>query len=139
MSDLERYVYEHTRRGECQCGGCIDKGDSPDPVGHTINLGFFKVSAEEGDAETFTRLSKAHHGEHCEVDPFDGTDHSYLELGAWIGDQGLAMQYMGLGVLLGIFKLIDPSALGISRSDPLYMQMLGQGFLSIAFEQTSGL
>jgi len=109
MASLVDYVLRHTERGECNCGRCLDRGDKPDPDGHTVDLGFFKVAAN----------------------PLDGGEHNYMQLGGWIGDQGLAMQYMGLGVLLGVFKLLSPSMLGITSDDPMFMQMIGAGFLSI--------
>ena len=45
MESLIDYVLKHTERGECNCGQCLDRGDKPDPVGHTVDLGFFKVAA----------------------------------------------------------------------------------------------
>lgn len=132
MTPLVDYVINHTERGECNCGQCADRGDNPDPDGHTVDLGFFKLAAKNNpDKDTFIRLSEEHHGEFTSCIPTDGGEHNYLELGGWIGDQGLAMQYMGLGVLLGVFNLISPAMLGIDRSDPLFMQMLGGGLLAV--------
>lgn len=136
MTPLVDYVLNHTERGECNCGQCADRGENPDPQGHTIDLGFFKVAAKNNpDKDMFLQLSGAHNGEFGECDPLDGGEHSYMELGGWIGDQGLAMQYMGLGVLLGVFNLLSPAMLGITSDDPLFMQMLGSGFLSIQAER----
>lgn len=132
MTPLVDYVLRHTERGECKCGQCLDRGDNPDPDGHTVDLGFFKVAAKDNpDKETFLRLTSEHLGEFGHCDPFDGSEHNYMELGGWIGDQGIAMQYMGLGVLLGIFNLLSPAMLGITSDDPMFKQMLGAGFLSI--------
>ena len=124
MIDLTKYVYEHTVRGECQCGKCIDRGDAPDPEGHTIDMVFFKVAVRNNPTlEEFKALTVASKdGEFCSVDPFDGWEHSYLELGAWIGDQGMAMLYMALGASLGAFDL-----LGISG--PTATEMAKYGFL----------
>lgn len=112
MSPLVDYVIAHSIRGECQCGKCADGvPDAKDrqPTGHTADLVFFKVAASNNpDQQTFEALVKSHKGEFAEVDPFDGRDHNYLELGAWIGDQGLAMQTMGLGALLGSWTLLTP-------------------------------
>jgi hypothetical protein len=67
---------------------------------------------------------------HC--DPLDGEEHNYLELGGWIGDQGLALQYMGLGVLLGVFKLLSPrTMLGDLITEEMGREMVGTGMLSI--------
>lgn len=111
MSALGDFVRAHTERGECQCGLCIDKGDRPDPEGHTVDMVFFKVAvAGEPNHRDFLRLTRDHEHAFLEppVDPFDGREHNYVELGAWIGDQGLAMQYMALGAHLGLFALLSP-------------------------------
>lgn len=132
MESLIDYVLKHTERGECNCGQCLDRGDKPDPVGHTVDLGFFKVAAKDNpDKETFLELTQKHRGEFGDCDPMDGGEHNYMELGGWIGDQGIAMQYMGLGVLLGVFNLLSPAMLGLTPDDPMFKQMLGMGMLSI--------
>lgn len=121
----------HTERGECKCGKCIDVGSKADPQGHTVDMVFFKVVKRgEPTPEEFMRLSAAHRGDFTSVDPFDGKEHSYLELGAWIGDQGLAMQYMALGCLLGVFTLLSPMTV-LEVEGPLAMQMAQAGYLSI--------
>jgi hypothetical protein len=133
MNGLVKYVIENTIRGECQCGKCIDKGDKPDPIGHTADMIFFKVALQDiPDKEKFVELTKNHKGIFCECNPFDGNEHNYIELGGWIGDQGLAMQYMGLGTLLGVFELRSPiTMLGLKSDDPIVMQMVGIGYLTI--------
>lgn len=133
---IQDYVVRHTIRGECQCGACIDKGTAADPKGHTADMVFFKVAATDSPTtEDFVRLTKSTRGEFADVDPFDGKEHGYIELGGWIGDQGLAMQYMGLGVLLGVFKLLSPDTLlGDSCPPDLRMQMVGAGMLSVMMQ-----
>jgi hypothetical protein len=132
MNGLVKYVTENTIRGECQCGKCIDKGDKPDPIGHTADMIFFKVALQDApDKEEFVKLTEEHIGVFCKVDPFDGNEHNYIELGGWIGDQGLAIQYMGLGTLLGVFELRTPTILGLKSDDPIAMQMVGVGYLTI--------
>lgn len=131
MRPLAKYVYDHTERGECQCGQCIDKGDRPDPIGHTIDMVFFKV-AKVGTPtlEEFRRLTEeSKEGEFCNVDPFDGQEHNFMELGGWLGDQGLAMLYMALGASLDAFDLLSPAMLGLDG--PMAMQMAQAGMLSI--------
>ena len=130
MNDLAKYVYAHTERGECRCGKCCDTTGRPDPQGHTIDMVFFKVAVTNAPTkEEFIQLTKDHRGEFGEVNPIDGGDHNYMELGGWIGDQGLAMQYMALGVTLGVFTLLSPAMLGLDSSTAL--KMAGMGMLSI--------
>ena len=127
MNALAKYVYDHTERGECKCGKCADVGDSPDPTGHTIDMVFFKVAvADNASLEKFKELTEDNkEGDFCSVDPFDGKEHNYQELGAWIGDQGLAMLYMALGVRLGAFKLLSPALLGATGPQALMFAQMG--------------
>jgi len=61
-------------------------------------------------------------------------EHSYFELGGWIGDQGLAMQYMALGKILGLWQVMHPGMI-LNVNDPaqkqLADQMAGAGMVSI--------
>jgi hypothetical protein len=125
------YIVAHVDRGECKCGKCIDVADKADPVGHTADLVFFKVAAKgEPSADEFRRLTEQHKGEFADCNPFDGNEHGYMELGGWIGDQGLALMYMGLGAVLGVFELLTPRLLpGLPES--LVMQMAGSGLVTV--------
>ena len=128
--NLIEYVIAHTERGECKCGKCCDRGDAPEPVGHTVDMVFFKVAAKDSpNKKTFIELTKEHKGEWGEVNPLDGAEHNYMELGRWIGDHGLAMQYMALGVSLGVFTLLSPAMLKLDG--PTALRMAGMGMLSI--------
>jgi hypothetical protein len=133
--NLVDYVMAHSERGACLCGKCADAVFDPadrQPVGHTADVVFFQVSAKDADANTLKELVKAHHGDYCQVDLFDGQEHGYMELGAWIGDQGLAMQLMGLGAILGLWNLLTPkSMLGKFVNDDLAMKMAGMGMVTI--------
>lgn len=129
---LADFVIASTERGECGCGLCIDRGDKPDPQGHSVDNGFFVVAKRgEPSVETFRALSRAHTGAFADVDPFDGNEHNYLELGGWIGDQGLALQYMALGALLGVFRLMTPKIMLPGIDDALAQQMAGMGMVAI--------
>lgn len=131
MNDVIHYVAAHTVRGECQCGRFFDAKEGPEekPTDHTIDLVYFRVTkAETADADTFRKLIEkdAPHW-------LDGEEHGYMEIGGDIGDQGAAMQAMGLGSLLGIWKLRTPkmlSALGLITETQV-MQMAGQGLITI--------
>ena len=141
MRELVDYVLENAERGACTCGRCIDAPENPEekqPEGHTADLVFFKVSAKpEASADRLRELVKANvKGSHCDVDLFDGEEHSYLEIGAWIGDQGVAMTLMGLGSLLGLWDLLTPRTMlppGI-LTDAMVRQMAGQGYMTVKAE-----
>ncbi len=131
MNTLVQYVLDHTERGECKCGRCCDVGNAPDPVSnHTIDMIFLIVSAKNDPAvEDFTKLTKAYHSDYG-VDPLDGKEHNYMELGGWIGDQGSALQYMALGVSLGVFSLLTGKTI-LKLDQEASLALAGQGLLSI--------
>lgn len=144
MNKLREYVMMYAERGACKCGRCCDAPENPEqkqPSGHIADLVFFSVSARDGaDAEKLKKLiSDNKQGSHCDADLLDGKEHSYLEVGGWIGDQGLALMLMGLGAVLGIWKLLTPkTVLGESVPKELEMQMAGHGFVAVqaAINQT---
>ena len=135
MDELRKYVDTHVVRGDCQCGHCIDAKEHPEqPTGHTANMVFFHVAAgNKPDAKKLQELVVgSFKGDFCNVDIFDGKEHGYLELGGWIGDQGMALMLMGLGSLLGLWKLLTPiSIMHLKEDDPLCQQMAGMGLVSI--------
>lgn len=131
--DVAKYVSEHSERGTCRCGKCADHpGIDIQPQGHTADLVFFQVCARnEPDAHAFRALiESAKSGEFCDLDPWDGKEHGYMEVGGWIGDQGLALQFIGLGSILGLWKLMTPKMLP-GLPDDLVMQMAGMGMVTI--------
>lgn len=110
------------------------RGDAPEPAGHTADLVFFKVALAGAGVtpDEFLELSRSHEGEFGPCDPFDGQEHGFIELGGWLGDQGLALQYMGLGALLGVFELLTPrTMLGLPDGDPLALRMAGAGYVTV--------
>jgi hypothetical protein len=138
MKDLIEYVTAHTERNACTCGRCCVSGDDKPMTGHTVDLFFFDVCAKAApDAQTLKKLIAEHRGEHVEVNLFDGKEHSYIELGAWIGDQGLAMQMMGLGVILGLWEVLHPGMLGLNRNDPMAQKMAGAGMVTMRAKESS--
>lgn len=127
---LANYVAEFAVRGVCMCGKCIDALSQPEdkqPNGHTIDLTFFKVAAkEEANAEYFLSLVKQEFPHWL-----DGVEHSYLECGADIGDQGICLMAFGLGHLLGVWKCYCPETMMPFLADDLKKQMAGSGMITI--------
>lgn len=139
---LAQYVAKHAVRGECRCGRCADVGSKPDPKGHTADLVFFTVglSAEPTTADAFRAMTRSMpKGAFADANPLDGQEHNYISLGAWIGDQGLALMYMGLGTLLGVFNLLTPAMLGFKSDDPLAQQMAGMGYIAVQAVKDDGV
>lgn len=134
--DLIEYVQEHSIRGECACGQCCDRGDAPEPAGHTVSVEFFAVALRgQPTRADFEAAARAHRGDYMAVDVFDGNEHNYITLGAWIGDQGLALQFMGLGALVGAFKLITPSLALPGIDQGLSRQLAASGLVAVVAER----
>lgn len=137
MTTLVDYVMSHTERGECKCGKCLDVGNRPDPTGHTADLIFFQmVAVAEPSQGELLKLIDHHRGEFAKVNVLDGKEHGYIELGGWIGNQEAALRFMGLGHIVGLFKLLTPNLLP-DLPDDLKMQMAGSGMVSIQYESAS--
>jgi len=127
--NLATYVQEHAVRGACTCGACIDAPPNPDsqqPDGHTVNLTFFEVAAEAGNPEEFLSLVREEH-----PGWLDGAEHNYLDVGAEMGDQDLALMTIGLGHLLGVWKALSPDTIMPEMPDDLKTQMAGMGMVAL--------
>jgi hypothetical protein len=137
MKELQEYVTRHALRGECRCGRCAERVSNPEqkqPQGHTADMIFFKVAAcDNADAEKLRELIKANGaGCHTDVELFDGREHNYMELGGWIGDQGMALMLMGLGTVLGLWDLLTPvTMLNLPSDDERTKMFAGMGMIAI--------
>jgi hypothetical protein len=130
VQELIQYVEAFTERGACTCGRCIDAPDKPEceqPSGHTINLTFFEVAAKEGaKREELEALLREHYPK-----VLDGKEHSYLEIGADLGDQGRALMLIGLGGVLGIWNVLSPDTMMPDLTDDLKKAMAGKGLVCL--------
>ena len=117
MSKLTDYLAKNAEQGD----------------GYPADVVFFQVNAgPEADANVLRELVREHKGEWADVDLFDGEEHSYIELGCWIGDQSAALTLMGLGALLGLWKLLTPrTVLGTGLSDDVVWQLATLGYVMI--------
>jgi hypothetical protein len=99
---------------------------------------FFTVKAAPGSSGMALRdLILKHKGAHVEVDLFDGNEHGYIELGAWLDSQEVALALIGLGTELELWKLLSPRTM-LSRTVPAELEerLVGQGYLSLqAYKQ----
>ncbi len=130
---LAEYVLAHTERGACTCGKCFDAPKNPkekQPTGHTVNLTFFKVVAKGGDKDEFLSLVKQEYPTWL-----DGKEHSYLQVGGDMGDQGIALMTIGLGALLDVWEALTPYTRMPFLSETHKKQMAGQGFVSLQYEK----
>lgn len=134
MQKLIDYVLKHTVRGECQCGRCIAEPEKFQGVlstDHTVNLTFFKVTCtQDSKREDFLALVKEEY-------PvlLDGAEHSYMQVGAEMGDQGIALCLIGLGNLLNVWLALTPDTLMPFLPEETKMQMAGCGMVSLMFKE----
>lgn len=123
MQALHDYLQAHT--------AVTEQVDAPQHA----DVGFFRVAATDTpDGEQLRALLRANAaaGEYAQVDVFDGHEHSYLELGAWLGSQDAALRLMGLGELLGLWQLLTPrKMLKDSVPEETLQQLAGAGYITI--------
>lgn len=124
IRDLCDFVTRHIDRGPA---GDVDQAQES----MTSDMVMFNVIAVGNPTpEKLRQLIVANkQGVFCDLDPFDGKEHSYIEVGAWIGSQSLALSLMGLGEILGLWPILTPKRLGLP--DDLIQLMVGQGMITI--------
>lgn len=127
---LVEYVMANTTRGDCTCGKCIDSAANlglpeQQPSGHTINMTFFKVAAgPDAKKEALLELVQAEHPAYL-----DGQEHNYTEIGADLGDQGIAIMLIGLGHLLGAWQALVPETVMPFLDDGMKTMLAERGML----------
>jgi cysteine sulfinate desulfinase/cysteine desulfurase-like protein len=88
------------------------------------------------DKETLLKKLKEHKGEFgVQFDPenFKG-EKSYMELGAWVGDQTAAILMMAVGSNLGLWEGLSPSTMGLRGA--IAQTLFENGFFTITSTQT---
>lgn len=122
-------------------GMTFDPADLNHPEAVTVvDMVFFKVAVNPLATEKSVRQAIAQHQtESAEgyLNLFDGREHSYIEIGAWAEDQGLALKLMALGSALGMWKLLTPKTvlpmLNLSEEDTL--RIARRGLVTIQAEK----
>jgi len=133
---LADFVLDHTERGACTCGKCLDAPKNPkekQPTGHTVNLTFFKVATKdvgESSKDEFFSLVQLEY-----PNWLDGKEHNYLEVGADMGEQGIGLMTIGLGHLLGVWAALTPDTMMPFMPEDLKQQMAGRGFVSLKYQE----
>lgn len=135
---LHHYVRDNAVRGACMCGKCADAPEHPEQLQpkdseHSADLVFFKVGLgliAHPDKKKFLQLVS-------EEFPhwLDGKEHSYLEMGANMGDQGIALMTMGLGKILGVWELLTPKSVLGDIPEDMAMMMAGRGMITVKFDR----
>lgn len=144
MGEFAKYIIDHCIRGTCTCGKCIDSSVKFQPGGYTVDVQFFKVALKNSDLtgvdkelikNDFIRLAKNHKGIYKDIDLFDGNEHDFIGIGAWIGNQGLALMLMGMGELLGIWEVATPNRLAPDFSEETRSMLAEAGCISIKYKK----
>lgn len=74
-----------------------------------IDTHFLKVyMVNSPNVSDFKDLISNYTGEFTTIDPFDGNEHSYIQLGAYLGSQDLALRFMALGQYLDLWEILTP-------------------------------
>jgi hypothetical protein len=133
MSNLIEFVKKHAVRGACKCGKCYDAPPNQTPATsnpHSVNLTLFEVSiapdSDKPSPEEFLSMVKKEYPAWL-----DGNEHSYPEIGAAVGDQGLGLMIIGLGHLLGIWKCLSPDTLFPAFEQEIKMQLAISGSVTL--------
>lgn len=126
--ETQKMIKDYGIRGACCCGSCVDAPDTPQehqPEG--VNLTFFRVGVRGGlTAEEFKKTVEAEFPHF-----FNGQEHSYLQVGGDIGDQGMALTLIGMGHQLGVWKALSPDTLLPSLPEAIKKQMAGSGMVAL--------
>ena len=124
IDQINSYVRQHTSRGECQCGRCVDKMPDRDAPPHSVNVHFFWVSSINDPDKYFLRtLLSEHYPDRERLRKGPG----YIELGGVLGDQSIALRLIGLGGILGLWEVVTPASLGITGDAA--KDLAGKGFV----------
>jgi len=120
MSELVDYINKHAA-----------------PADEGVDMVFFKVAISgDPDPKDLTRLIAKHSGEFGALDFKDGQEHSYLEVGGWIGDQQMALLLLGLGKQLDLWDLYTPkTVLGEKVPQELIVKMAEQGMITVVIKE----
>jgi len=121
MNELAQYVRDNTSTVPAGTGN------------NAVNVVFFDVEvSEKANRDTLRDLVNKHQGVHNDVAMFDSNEHSYIELGGWVGDQGIALALIGMGAHFELWKLLSPySVLGDAVTPEQALQMAGMGLMSM--------
>lgn len=125
LTELIEYVLAHTRQAP---------GDAEGDAIHDVH--FMRIATDEATTDPAPLVSLL---ERClteragEFGQFDrdrlSGGPSYIELGGWVGDQGVAFQLMACGEAAGLWGIITPKKLGITG--PEGDQLAGNGMVMV--------
>lgn len=101
-----------------------------------INVFFFQVAITGGpDAEILKALisQQAKTGKYQIGNLFDGTEHSYIELGAMTGSPEEALCLMALGQHFNWWHVRTPQDVQVCTDSISLYQLAGQGYVTVKY------
>ncbi len=131
---LHEYVLMHTEitpGPDCDCD---------------IDVVFFKVNivndanGTQPDAEVFITALNAYRGTfgNPELHLLNGSVNNFIEIGAYMGDQRLALRMMALGAYLEVWRLMTPYHVGeLAYDSPVCKMMAKVGLVAVVVEPSS--
>jgi hypothetical protein len=111
VENIAGYVYDHTRCGAPRWHRLESRQRGP----------FYVWAINEPRLDAFLKFVRSHVEKKPGCDPLDGQAHSLEEVTRWIGIRELGLRFIGLGVLLGVFRLVKP---WLQREDESHEDML---------------
>jgi hypothetical protein len=96
MENIAGYVYDHTTCNE-QRWHKLDAGQRGP---------YFVSATYQPGRDRFLELIHLHGEQRPDCDPLDDHEHGFAEITRWIGIRELAIRFIGLGVMLGVFELV---------------------------------
>ena len=88
-----------------------------------VDMHFVRVAVDRDKAEGVRQVVT----DWCDAYPRLSAGPSYIEVGAEIGDQGIALKLFAVGQVLGLWTVITPETMGITGADA--DRMAGNGFV----------
>jgi hypothetical protein len=111
VENIAGYVYDHTR---CDARRWRQ-------LGAELRGPYFVSPVNRPRREEFLKSVRLHIEKHAGCDPLDGQVHTIEEVTRWIGIRELALRFIGLGVILGVFQLEQP---WLARDDEKHEDMI---------------
>lgn len=128
---------EIVKLGELIVANAVQVGKGSLEVPDAVDVGFFNIVLNPDGDITALKLKnaiiRAEKGAHLDITVEDLLNEggvSYTYLGGWLGDQGLALAFIGLGAALELWDVLLPTSVGVTDG-PLVQQMMGMGFVHL--------
>jgi hypothetical protein len=128
MSDLTDFIHNHIV-------GAINE---PPKNPKIIDVYFYKIGITgDPDKDEFMHLIETFEGRFIDrVNLFDGKEHDFMELGAWLGSQMTALGFMAIGAYFELWDVLTPNnMLPASATQEIKDLLARSGFVAIVAKE----